>query len=435
MKPRFELAGRIAGALVIVGAVAVLIIRATGGNLQMPRDAALGLAAMAIVPIVQKLWPLGAVAGLGSAFLLSRQDEPDSALAYALIGLATLLLPRFVRLAQTLLVSALLVSWMAFVGYAYVVKGFFGAAAWIHMDLLTMLLVDLLCVGLLLSRPDRGFMRHITSEGTAGVMARRLLPASTGLPLLLGWLALVGHRAHLFNATFGIALVVVTSILLFGVLVWLTYGAIDRSEKDKLRLAAVLLEESERRNLARELHDEIGQTLTGLKLRLEAGQVTEARGLVEELMSSVRNLSLDLRPAMLDDLGLLPALLWLFERYTAQTGVKIAFEHDGLDGRFAAETETAAFRIVQEALTNVARHAAAPQAVVRVWTNGRTLGVQIDDAGKGFDPARALGAARSGGLSGMRERAAALGGQLTLESRPGQGARVMAELPLSSRTT
>jgi signal transduction histidine kinase len=434
VKQRFELAGRVAGALVLAGVAAVLILRAAGGNLQMPRDGALGLAVMALAPIIHRLWPAAALGGLASAFLLSRQDEPDSALAYALVGLAIALAPKFVRTAQTLLVSALLVSWMAFVGYAYVVKGFFGAAAWIHMDLLTMVLVDLLCVGLLLSRPDRGFMRHVTSEGAAGVMARRLLPASTALPLLLGWLALVGHRAHLFNATFGIALVVVTSILFFGVLVWLTYGAIDRSEREKLRLAAVLLEESERRNLARELHDEIGQTLTGLKLRLEAGQTSEARGLVEELMSSVRNLSLDLRPAMLDDLGLLPALLWLFERYSAQTGVKVAFEHTGLEGRFAAETETAAFRIVQEALTNVARHAGVPQAVVRVWADGRTLGVQIDDGGKGFDPNGALHAA-TGGLSGMRERATALGGQLTLESKPGQGARVMAELPLSPRTS
>jgi signal transduction histidine kinase len=433
VKPRFELAGKVAGALVLLGAGMVLIVRAAGGNLQMPRDAAIGLAVMALAPIIKQLAPVSALAGLGSAFLLSRQDEPDSALAYALVGVAIALLPRFVRVAQTLLVVALLESWMAFVGYAYVVKGFFGAAAWIHMDLLTMLLVDILCVGLLLSRPDRGFMRHVTSEGAAGVMVRRLLPASTAMPLLLGWLALVGHRAHLFNATFGIALVVVTSILLFGVLVWLTYGAIDRSEREKLRLAAVLLEESERRNLARELHDEIGQTLTGLKLRLEAGQTSEARGLVEELMSSVRNLSLDLRPAMLDDLGLLPALLWLFERYSTQTGVKVAFEHTGLDGRFAAEIETAAFRIVQEALTNVARHAGVPQAVVRVWADGRTLGVQIDDGGRGFDPNGTLH--RTGGLSGMRERATALGGQLTLESKPGQGARVMAELPLSPRTS
>ena len=137
---------------------------------------------------------------------------------------------------------------------------------------------------------------------------------------------------------------------------------------------------------------------------------------------------------MLDDLGLLPALLWLFERYTSQTGVKVAFEHDGLSGRFPSETETAAFRIVQEALTNVARHAGAQTVVVRVWADGKTLGVQIDDGGKGFDP-KSTANGKTGGLSGMRERAAALGGQLTLESRPGEGARVMAELPLSPRTT
>ena len=99
----------------------------------------------------------------------------------------------------------------------------------------------------------------------------------------------------------------------------------------------------------------------------------QARGLVDELMTRVSNLSLDLRPAMLDDLGLLPALVWLFERYTSQTSIKVEFAHDGLDGRLSPIVETAAFRIVQEALTNVARHAAVPSVSVRVWRDGSAL--------------------------------------------------------------
>jgi PAS domain S-box-containing protein len=199
------------------------------------------------------------------------------------------------------------------------------------------------------------------------------------------------------------------------------------------------VQEQERRHLARELHDEIGQALTGLHLTLAggarlppdqlAGRLAEAQALVKDLMGQVRDLSLRLRPSMLDDLGLLPALLWYLPRFTAQTGVRVAFEHSGLGQRLPPEVETAAYRIVQEALTNVARHARVEEAQVRVRLDGAVLGVCVEDAGVGFDPARAAG--DTGGLSGMRERAAALGATLRVESRPGAGTRVTAVAPVN----
>ncbi len=193
------------------------------------------------------------------------------------------------------------------------------------------------------------------------------------------------------------------------------------------------VQEGERRRLARELHDEIGQTLTGLKLSLEAaarrpaGDQTEAIDRAQEL---VLELSLDLRPSMLDDLGLGPALEWHFRRYTAQTGVQVRFENPALNGRLPAEVETAAYRIVQEALTNVARYSGAHEAVVRLWREGPSLHVQVADDGSGFDSQTAVSAGTSSGLSGMQERAELLGGRLTLESHPGGGTRLTAELPL-----
>ncbi len=202
----------------------------------------------------------------------------------------------------------------------------------------------------------------------------------------------------------------------------------------------VEVQETERQRIARELHDEVGQLLTGLKLTLEISvrlpadavraRLGEAQALIGELMTRVRDLSLDLRPAMLDDLGLLPALLWHFERYAAQTNVEVTFEHTGLEGRFAPEVETAAYRIVQEALTNVARHAGVSEVTVRLWASQDTLGVQIEDQGAGFDPEAALASGATSGLAGMRERPVLLGGQLTVESAPGAGTRVTAELPL-----
>jgi PAS domain S-box-containing protein len=217
-----------------------------------------------------------------------------------------------------------------------------------------------------------------------------------------------------------------------------------RAGRDRLQLLSrrlVEVQEAERRHIARELHDEVGQVLTGLKLTMEMGaslppeefkvNLEEAQTLVNELMAEVRNLSLDLRPAMLDDLGLLPALLWHFERYTAQTQVHVAFKQIGLEGRFRPEVETVVYRVIQEALTNVARHAGVDSVTVRVWADEEALNVQVEDQGTGFDPEAALAANASSGLSGMYERVGLLGGQLKIESIPGTGTLLTARLPLS----
>jgi signal transduction histidine kinase len=216
-----------------------------------------------------------------------------------------------------------------------------------------------------------------------------------------------------------------------------------RAGRERLQaLSHRLLEvqEVERRHLARELHDEIGQQLTGLKFVFDAArrgladmavpQMMEADKLIDGLIGRVRDLSLDLRPAMLDDFGLVSALLWLFDRYTAQTTVLVCFEQQGLEQRFSSEVETAAYRIVQEALTNVARHAGANEVFVRAWTEAEVLNLQVEDNGAGFDPAPSLVISPTGGLPGMRERAFLLGGSLTVESAPGHGTRLRAEFPL-----
>jgi len=203
----------------------------------------------------------------------------------------------------------------------------------------------------------------------------------------------------------------------------------------------VELQEAERRYVARELHDEIGQLLTALKMTLPAhshpnragaaGDLKKARGLVDELTSRVRELSMDLRPAMLDDLGLLPALLWHFERYSAATGVRVNFRHSEIEGRrFEPEIETAAYRIIQEALTNVARHAGVEKAEVVVSSSNERLHIEIEDRGRGFDAGDARIGERSSGLAGMRERASLLGGDFAIESVVAAGTRLKATLPL-----
>lgn len=214
-----------------------------------------------------------------------------------------------------------------------------------------------------------------------------------------------------------------------------------RQRLELLSRRLVDVQEAERRQMARDLHDEIGQELTALKLNLdrcvvasaEPSVLQEAQARVDQLVKLVREMSLDLRPTMLDDLGLLPALHWHFDRFFKTSGIRVNFKHTGLASRrFTPEIETAAYRVVQEALTNVVRHSKAVEVTVRLWTSRNMLSVQIEDLGAGFEPEKALAAGASSGLSGMRERAALLGGQFRIESTPGSGTHLTAEFPITS---
>lgn len=196
----------------------------------------------------------------------------------------------------------------------------------------------------------------------------------------------------------------------------------------------ITVQEEERRHLARELHDEIGQALTGLQLQLatatrfgDASSLVEAQAIVRELTARVSELSMDLRPSALDTLGLVPALYSHIDRYQFRTGIAVDVQYSGVDQRFPAAIEVAAYRVAQEALTNIARHANAKRATVRLLADATVLTVQIHDDGRGFDPAATHVA---GGLSGMRERIELLGGSVWIDAAPGEGVVVTAELPL-----
>lgn len=199
-------------------------------------------------------------------------------------------------------------------------------------------------------------------------------------------------------------------------------------------------QENERRAIGRELHDEIGQTLTGLTLLLEMAQrlppeanrakLKQAQAVAGELIDRVSALSLDLRPPMLDDLGLLPTLRWFVERYASQTSIRVDFHHRGLKNRrFAPAIETAVYRLVQESLTNVGRHAQVDMVSVRVVAGKGTLDIYVEDAGAGFDVHSVLERSDSSGLSGMRERVNLLEGTLAIDAAPGHGTRVTIRLP------
>lgn len=216
-----------------------------------------------------------------------------------------------------------------------------------------------------------------------------------------------------------------------------------RNYAERLQALSVHLlevQEAERRFIAQELHDEIGQSLTGIDLAVDiivkkspaeiSASLSEVQNSVRGLLTRVRNMSLDLRPSMLDDLGLLHALLWHFERYKSQTRIMVSFRHEGLDMRFSSEIETAAYRVIQEALTNVARHASVSEAEVIIVAGTDALTITINDEGSGFDPEQLKDSINITGLEGMKERLVLLGGRLTVESCPGRGTRLLVEIPL-----
>jgi signal transduction histidine kinase len=156
----------------------------------------------------------------------------------------------------------------------------------------------------------------------------------------------------------------------------------------------------------------------------------DAISLVQDLIGRIRSMSMNLRPTLLDDLGLLPALRWQTKQYTERTGVQVTMDLVGLEGaeRLPLEVETAAYRIVQEALTNASRHTQVRAVSVHMLRDGGMLRLRVEDKGPGFSPENISG---SNGISGMRERATRLGGTLVVHSRPGDGTQITASLPIS----
>jgi signal transduction histidine kinase len=217
--------------------------------------------------------------------------------------------------------------------------------------------------------------------------------------------------------------------------------AVDLSERvsrDAMR-RVVEAQELERKRLARELHDETGQALTSILLELksleraidsEDGHTRAAslRDLVVSTLQDVRRLAVELRPSALDDFGLGPALERLVDTYRQQASLLVDLEIRLGESRLPSEVETTLYRLVQEALTNIAKHADATGISILVTRKPSSVALVVEDDGEGFDP----GDARDGGLgiSGMRERVALLGGRLRVESSPGKGTTLAAEVPL-----
>ncbi len=261
--------------------------------------------------------------------------------------------------------------------------------------------------------------------------------------------SMAGTSLVVNNESFGFIIVVSfskTNAITMQNVLWLTgvsnevSVAIEKAQlfEQKERLARQRLNdiEDERRRLALELHDELGAELTSLGLKLHRGGedkllVQDAIASINTLIEKVRSMSLELRPMLLDDLGLVPALEWLFNRYTKQTGIKVGFYEELTEkGRLDIELETVAFRVVQEAITNAAKHADVNEVQVLIHHDASNIAIHVIDEGRGFN-ATELNRYLSVGIEGMRERVSLLHGTFDIVSESGIGTRITVTLPVA----
>ncbi|MBI3954343.1 MAG: sensor histidine kinase [Chloroflexi bacterium] len=225
----------------------------------------------------------------------------------------------------------------------------------------------------------------------------------------------------------------------------LLYETLQSHERQLRSLLGKVLgaQEDERKRVSRELHDEIGQALSALTMGLERledarpeqwvnlmDQVERLRELAKGTLGDLRRLTVALRPAALDDLGLVPAIRRYAELYLGDAGVDFDVQEENAGSRLDPSLETVIYRVVQEAINNVARHSQATRAKINLSSRGDTFVATVEDNGRGFDP---LVTREGVGLQGMRERASLAGGQLTLDSQTGHGTRVRLQLPLTGK--
>jgi two-component system, NarL family, sensor histidine kinase UhpB len=212
----------------------------------------------------------------------------------------------------------------------------------------------------------------------------------------------------------------------------------------RLRASQIInAQEQERKRIARELHDETSQVLTSLLISLAVleeslttqdarDRIADTRRLAHQTLRAIRSLSIDLRPSALDDLGLLPALRWYVKEYQKKCSIEVDFVSSGFKERLPAEMETALYRIIQEALTNTARHSQAKRVSIMLKEDGEEVEGIITDDGSGFDfdaLRKSPDTERGLGLAGMTERAVLLDGSLDIQSRPGHGTTITVRIP------
>jgi signal transduction histidine kinase len=388
--------------------------------------------------------------------------SPNSALAFLLIGGSVFLqsiTSRFTRLAQILALIAALVAMLALIGHSYGVGHFYSFAGLAAMSLVGAISFLLFSFSAIVIRPTEGILTLIMSSRAGGSTARRLLIAVVAVPPLLGTVSLLGYNTRLYDTPFGISLLVIMSMIIFATLTLLVAVRLEtadarrtavekelstsREELRELSIHVQAVQEEERIRIAREIHDELGQSLTALKMDVSVLKQNttendeELRGrldgmimLVDTTIRSVQRISTELRPGVLDDLGLTAALEWQSQEFQRRTGISCVLTVIPQEVLTDQERSTALFRIFQETLTNVARHSFARKVSIHLKKDLDEILLRITDDGQGIS-AQSLTRRESIGLIGMRERANLLGGTIEITGVAGEGTTVEVRLPLN----
>ncbi len=391
---------------------------------------------------------------------------PNSALAFFFIASSVFLQSfskRFIRTAQILALLAALISMLALIGYSYGVGTFYSIAGIAAMSLLGAVSFLLLSFSAFVIQPKDGLLQLLTSSRAGGSTARWLFVALLVVPPLLGLISLRGYKFGAYDAAFSISLLVIMAMIVFAALTALLAVRLEdadarrsaiedklnvsREELRELSLHVQAVQEEERIRIAREIHDELGQSLTALKMDVSVlkGNTPDAddelRGkldgmilLVDNTIRSVQRISTELRPGVLDDLGLTAALEWQLQEFQRRTGILCSLVVTPQEVLTDQARSTALFRIFQETLTNVARHSFASRVSIELREDDDELLLRISDDGRGIS-AQSLTRTESIGLLGMRERAKLLGGTIEITGIPGAGTTVEVKLPLDAFAT
>jgi signal transduction histidine kinase len=284
---------------------------------------------------------------------------------------------------------------------------------------------------------DDAFLRRpcAASAGLHDALAFPIRGGGTVLGVLMFW----SRESRPYDAE------LLTTLVDLGSQVGLFFERMRAEERLRQYVRRVVdAQEAERNHIARELHDEIGQALALIKMNVRAVQrlaheseqaprLEQSLAIIEETLQHVRTLALDLRPSMLDDLGLVTTLRWYVERHAQWAGLDAEVIVESFESRIPQHLETVCFRVAQEALSNVARHAQARTVQIKLWQREGAVHMLIRDDGIGFDVLGAEERAMDGGsigLLGMEDRVMLAGGQLVIESAPGRGTTVWLRLPL-----
>lgn len=396
----------------------------------------------------------------------SDKIAPNGALCLFLSSMSVVLLmrgsARAIYIAQAAALLSASVAALALIGHAYSIEPLYGISDYSQMSVPGALGYVLIAAALLEIRPEEGMTRILVTDGPAGVMGRRLYTAAALVPPVLGFLALVTSVVwNWYPLPFAIVLFVMASITLFAIVVAITSRRLERADisrqfaeddlwasRERLReLSAYtqVMQEEERVRIAREVHDELGQSLTALKMdvamlrkQVPTSEAVERRmnsmmELVNGTIQSVQRISSELRPSVLDDLGLAAAIEWQAREFEKRSGLECHVQLPKNEIIANSSQATALFRIFQETLTNIARHAKATQVEVQLReTNGgrdrSAILLRVHDDGIGFDDQDVV-IGQSLGLMGMRERAALAGGTLDLDGAPGEGMTVTVTMP------